>query len=29
VISAMLGTRLGWRRAERTGDVELSTAPGI
>jgi cellulose synthase/poly-beta-1,6-N-acetylglucosamine synthase-like glycosyltransferase len=26
VISALLGTRLGWRRAERTGDVELSTA---
>jgi hypothetical protein len=26
VISALLGTRLGWRRAERTGDIELSAA---
>jgi cellulose synthase/poly-beta-1,6-N-acetylglucosamine synthase-like glycosyltransferase/peptidoglycan/xylan/chitin deacetylase (PgdA/CDA1 family) len=26
VISALLGTRLGWRRAERTGEIELSAA---
>jgi hypothetical protein len=26
LISASLGTRLGWRRAQRTGEIEISGA---